>query len=85
MKIVKLNASFSCKKQIRQYEPIDIFMAVEAEVDMDTETKTIAEMQNELFEIAKSGVDDQIERLTGQRSTPKVESQPASTDGDLPF
>lgn len=74
MKITKINASFSCKKQIRQYEPIDIFMAVEAEVDMDTETKTIPELQSELFEIAKAGVDEQIERLTGQGSTPKVQS-----------
>lgn len=77
MKITKLNASFSCKKQIRQYEPIDIFMAVEAEVNVDygneEEAKSIiSEAQEQLFEIAKAGVDAQIERLTGKPSTPRT-------------
>lgn len=73
MKITKLNASYSCKKQIRQYEPIDVFMAVEAEV---TEVDDIKKVQAELFAIVKAGVDTEIEKLTGKPSTP--------TD-DLPF
>ncbi len=73
MKIIKINASFSCKKQIRQYEPIDIFMAVEAELD-EADQAGIDKLQDELFQIAKAGVDTQIEKLTGQSSTPKVQS-----------
>jgi hypothetical protein len=70
MKITKLNASFSCKKQIAQYEPIDIFMAVEAEV---SEADDIPATQAKLFSIAKAGVDAQLTRLTGGTSTPTLD------------
>lgn len=85
MKITKINASFSCKKQIRQYEPIDVFMSVEAELDYGNETN-IEELQEHIFRIAKDGVDVQIAKLMG---TPPPSKQQAlsvnlNTD-DLPF
>lgn len=62
IKITKITASFSCKKQIRQYEPIEVFMSAEAEINTDN-PEQIAEAQQELFEITKSGVAKAITKI----------------------
>lgn len=71
MKITKINASFSVKKQIRQFEPIEVFMAAEAEVDMEQKDIDLSLCQTQLFEIVKAGVDAEIEKLMNK---PKEQS-----------
>lgn len=62
MTIKTISASFSAKKQLQQYEPIEVFMSAEAEV----EAAGLEEMQleqDQLFRFVKEGVKRQLKEI----------------------
>jgi len=53
MKIIEISRSFSAKKQLAQYEPIEIFSSYKAEVD---EKDDIEKVSHELYKRAMDDV-----------------------------
>jgi len=62
LKISKISASYSIKKQVRQYEPIEVFMGAEAEVNSDDE-KIVKNAQVELFDLVKAAAEAMVEKV----------------------
>lgn len=60
MIIRKINASYTIKKQLRQYEPIEVQMAAQADV---TEDENIMDAQKQLFAIVKQSAEELINRV----------------------
>ena len=63
IKITKISSSYSIKKQVHQFEPVEVFMAAEAEINSDDEV-TIKNAQLELFETVRVAAEAMIGRVT---------------------
>lgn len=66
--ITKINASYSCKKQIRQYEPVEVFMGAEATLTSEeaNDPALTAKAQQALFDTCKWMVDELVAKLGGR-------------------
>lgn len=66
MKITKISASYSQKKQLRQFEPIEIFAGAEAELTEEQTSSERDEAQDMLFDRVKNAVDRQLKKLLAE-------------------
>ena len=59
---IEIARSFSKTIQLSQYNPVSVFMSAKAEID-DDNTKDIKLLSEELYNICKKTVDNDIEEL----------------------
>lgn len=77
MKVIKISASFSKKYQLRQFEPIEIFAAAEAEVTSEeaADTELLDRCYSNLVKLAKTQVETQLDKIVNAgKPTPKPEA-----------
>ena len=77
MKVIKISASFSKKYQLRQFEPIEVFAAAEAEITSEeaADTNLLDRCYSNLVRLAKTQVETQLEKIVSEGSKPVARDQ----------
>ena len=70
-KIVEIACSFSCTKQIRPYEPIQLFASAKAEVNSDDLDKHYETLQK----LVKRQVKHELEQILAKEKNPTLAEQ----------